>query len=174
MAFLANVFENFKDLVRKRPPNAAQKWEEEGGAALHSYWLYAKPVNVVLSRDSYFLADAELVLSELESNALIISLNEHFSAVGYTFYFAYERWFLGTDKDPKIMTKAIDEVINKDVAAYLPQGEGALVWAKLQNEIQMLLFSHAVNEDREQKDLPVVNSIWFYGESQPRVLKMTT
>jgi hypothetical protein len=45
----------------------------------------------------------------------------------------------------------------------LPQGEGALQWNKLQNEIQMLLFSHSVNEPREAQGQPVINSLWCYG-----------
>ena len=57
----------------------------------------------------------------------------------------------------------LQTVINKDINAFLPTGDGAMQWAKFQNEIQMLLFDHPVNLAREAKQLPAVNSIWCYG-----------
>src|SRR5258707_13045446 len=40
---------------------------------------------------------------------------------------------------------------------------------KLQNEVQMAWFEHPVNEAREARGLPAVNSIWFHaqGSAQP-------
>jgi hypothetical protein len=40
---------------------------------------------------------------------------------------------------------------------------------KLQNEVQMAWFEHPVNEAREARGLPAVNSIWFHaqGVAQP-------
>ena len=35
---------------------------------------------------------------------------------------------------------------------------------KLQNEVQMAWFQHPVNEAREARGLPAVNSIWFHAQ----------
>ena len=117
-----------------------------------------------LGRESYFLTSpAPLLPSKADAESIISSLNQHFSELGHYFYLQNGVWFLGLDTDPKITTAPIEKAINKDVAPYLPKGEGSLAWAKFQNEIQMLLFAHPVNATREaQGELPI-NSLWFYG-----------
>ena len=117
-----------------------------------------------LGRESYFLtAPAPLLAPRQDCESIISSLNQHFAGFGYHFYLQNDICFLGLDADPKITTTAIEQVVNKDVAPYLPQGEGALAWASLQNEIQMLLFAHSVNEVREARGELPINSLWFYG-----------
>ena len=145
-------------------PNAAKAWLDSGGSEQHAYWLFAAPVHMQLGRESYFLiAPAPILALRADAEAIILSLNQHFAELGYHFYLQNELWFLGLDADPKIITTPIEQVINKDVAPYLPHGKGGLAWAKFQNEIQMLLFAHPVNEARESQGLPAINSLWFYG-----------
>ena len=146
------------------PPNAAKAWLESGSSAQHAYWLFAAPVHMQLGRESYFLTSpAPLLAPKADAESIVLSLNQHFSGLGYYFYLQNDIWFLGLDADPKIATTPIEKVINKDVAPYLPSGEGGLAWAKFQNEIQMLLFAHPVNETREARGEPVINSLWCYG-----------
>ncbi len=117
-----------------------------------------------LGRESYFLTSpAPLLAPRADAESIVLSLNQHFAGFGTHFYLQNDVWFLGLDADPKITTTPIEKIINKDIAPYLPSGEGSLAWAKFQNEIQMLLFSHPVNEARESQGLPVINSLWFYG-----------
>jgi len=174
MAFFANIFKKLGRLFERRSHNAALHWESEGGAALHQYWLYATPVHMELGRDSYFLTEANLNLSAEQSQALLMTLNDHFSEEGYTFHVSNDVWFVGLDRNPNVTTTPIEAVVNKDVAAFLPKGEGALDWANVQNEIQMLLFNHPINTARVAQGLPEINSIWFYGEGRPNVLPINT
>jgi hypothetical protein len=150
---------------RFRPqPNAAKAWRAIDGQQTHAYWLFAAPVHMLLGRDSYFMHDsAPLSLASTDAEQLIQDLNQHFNRDGLYFYLQETVWFLGLDTDPQITTTPLERVIGLDVAPYLPAGAGALAWAKLQNEIQMLLFAHPVNARREQQKLPVVNSLWCYG-----------
>lgn len=164
MPLFAEVFKKLRLLLFCRAPNAAQAWQSVDASAQHAYWLFASPAHMLLGRDSFFLsAPASLEITSDESAALIASLNQHFSGLGLYFYVHNDIWFLGLDADPNITTTAIEQVVNKDVAPYLPQGEGALLWAKLQNEIQMLLFNHPVNEAREAQGQVLINSLWCYG-----------
>ena len=161
---LAGVYKRLRALFSMPTPNAAVAWQAAEGEAHHAFWMYATPVNMLLGRDSFFLADpAELTFSDDESTALIDSLNQHYAGMGACFYLRNQVWFLGLDENPNITTTPIDLVKGKDVANYLPQGEGALAWNKLQNEIQMLLYNHPVNDAREAQGLPVINSLWCYG-----------
>ncbi|MEE9330785.1 MAG: hypothetical protein V3U89_01010 [Methylophilaceae bacterium] len=164
MSFLASAYTKLRAVFSTPTMNATQAWQAGEGKAAHAFWLYAAPVNMVLGRDSFFLsAPVPLSLSSDESTSLIESLNQHFANDGYHFYCLNDVWFLGLEVDPKITTTHVDQVVNHDIAPYLPTGEGALAWAALQNEIQMLLFKHPVNEAREAQGLPVMNSLWCYG-----------
>ncbi|MDG1096989.1 MAG: hypothetical protein P8N23_05160 [Methylophilaceae bacterium] len=161
---LKAIYQKISALFSKPEMNAAQSWHLHGGEAKHPFWLFATPVNMLLGRDSYFLTDPDTTpISNEESVAFIESLNAHFDGFGVCFYLVNDIWFLGLDKDPEITTTNIELVKNQDIADHFPQGEGALAWHQLQNEIQMLLFSHPVNQAREAQGLLVINSLWCYG-----------
>ena len=158
------IIKKLASLFAKPEINAAQAWQALAKEESHAFWMYATPVNMQLGRDSYFLTDpATTVITAEERSVLMDSLNQHFEGLGYAFYQVNDVWFLGLDKDPDMTTTTIEIVKNQDIGPHLPQGEGALQWNKLQNEIQMLLFSHPVNEAREAQGLPVINSLWCYG-----------
>src|SRR5262249_30087902 len=61
----------------------------------------------------------------------------------------------------------------RNIEIWLPHeahsGERSRAWMKLQNEVQMAWFEHPVNEAREARGLPAVNSIWLHaqGVAQP-------
>jgi hypothetical protein len=164
MVFLAKIYKKFITLFRAPAIDAALAWQAGEGEAKHDFWMFATPVNMLLGRDSFFLTDpSSTTIANEESVALIDSLNAHYSGMGYHFYLINDVWFLGLDNHPNITTTPIDQVKNKDIANYLPQGDGALAWNKLQNEVQMLLFNHPVNQAREAQGLPIINSLWCYG-----------
>ena len=153
-----------KNLFSAQKPNAALAWQLAGNNAGSAYWLYAAPVHLVLQRDSFSLAaPVPLLLESNESDVLTSALNKHFEADGLMFFWHQNTWFLSLKTNPNIQTTAPQSVINKDINAFLPRGEGAMQWAKFQNEIQMLLFDHPINLARETKCLPAINSIWCYG-----------
>lgn len=128
-----------------------------------AFWLYAAPVHLVLQRDSFSLASPVPLPLEIEEiEALSNALNQHFKADNILFIWHEKQWFLKLENNPNIVTTSPEVVINKDISAYLPTGEGAMKWASFTNEIQMLLFEHPVNLAREAKRLPVINSIWCY------------
>jgi hypothetical protein len=167
MFLLKTIYQKISTVFRSHEPSAAQIWQAKGKDVSHMYWMYATPVNMQLGRDSYFLSDPAIIaISQEESLSLIESLNTHFADSDYSFYLVGDVWLMGLNSDPKISTTHIKHVMNQDVANHLPLGEGALFWNKLQNEIQMLLYHHSVNQVRESKGLPVINSLWCYGLSQ--------
>lgn len=164
---LKAIYQKIATIFTPKESTAAQVWQAKGSDLSHAYWMYATPVNMQLGRDSYFLSDPALLsVSPEESIALIESLNTHFAGFGYTFYLVDDIWLLGLNSDPKITTVHIKQVANQDIAKHLPVGEGALLWNKLQNEIQMLLYNHPINQVRESKGISMINSLWCYGLSK--------
>lgn len=156
-----------KKLFTTQNPNAAQAWQVAGKEAGNAYWLYAAPVHLVLQRDSFSLAaPVPLALENNEIDDLTGLLNKHFSLDGMQFFWHENTWFLRLEHHPQIETSAPELAMNKDIGVFLPIGEGAIKWAQFTNEIQMLLFEHPINEAREAKRLPIINSIWCYGGGQ--------
>jgi hypothetical protein len=164
MVLLKGLYEKLIALLPKQTKDAAQAWQDLEGEADHAFWMYATPVHMLLGRDSFFLAEpAPMPVSQNESAAIVSSLNQHFSGLGYCFYLLEDIWFLGLDKDPKVNTTPVEKVINQNISSFMPSGEGASTWNQLQNEIQMLLFNHPVNLAREAQGQPVINSLWCHG-----------
>jgi hypothetical protein len=161
------MFDYLKKLFSPQTPNAALAWQRAGNEAGSAYWLYATPVHLVLQRDSFSLSEpAPLPLEENEIEALTSAFNQHFSQDNMQFFWHEKQWFLRLDNNPSIQTSAPEAALNKDISAFLPTGDGAMQWASFSNEIQMLLFEHPINQEREAKRLPIINSIWCYGGGQ--------
>ena len=170
------MFAFIKNLFSLKTLNAAQAWQQAGNNTGSAYWLYAAPVHLLLQRDSFSLAaPVPLPLENDEVGALTAAFNHHFGsdmiANKVQFFWHESAWFLRLESNPNIQTSAPQASINKDINAYLPTGEGAMQWAKFQNEVQMLLFEHPVNQAREAKRLPAINSIWCYGGGQMEQVK---
>jgi hypothetical protein len=160
-----------KKLFKPKLVNAALAWQQLGNDAGNSYWLYAAPVHLVLQRDTFSLAaPVPLPLDAEEILALTSTLNMHFEADNLKFFWHENQWFLMLAINPNIQTTPPESVVNKDISAFLPVGEGAIKWATFTNELQMLLFAHSVNQAREAKGLPVINSVWCYGGGQVKVI----
>ena len=125
-------------------------------------WLRADPVNLNLQRDQLLLA-AVRAGSE-EAAALCVSLNAHFAGQGMEFFAPHpQRWYVRLDRLPLMRTTPLSQVIGGDVRKVLPTGKDAAHWHQVFNEIQMLLHSHPLNEVREARGEPPINSAWFWG-----------
>lgn len=153
-----------KTLFQAKKINAALAWQQTGNDAGGSYWLFAAPVHLVLQRDSFSLAaPVPLLIENDESDVLTSAFNQHFASDGMQFFWHETTWFLSLKTNPNIQTTLPQGAINKDITSFLPTGEGAMQWAKFQNELQMLLFDHPVNLAREANQSPAINSLWCYG-----------
>jgi hypothetical protein len=54
-------------------------------------------------------------------------------------------------------------VLGKTANPYIEQSRQNLPWYKLLNEIQMFMHQHEVNQQRLQRGLVPINSLWFWG-----------
>jgi hypothetical protein len=137
----------------------------DGEDPANHYWLRADPVHLKVARDRLVLVDSSLfeVTSE-ECRSMLAALNLHFAQSGLAFHASHpKRWYVRLPREPALITHALSEVAGEDVRRYLPSGADALVWHGVFNETQMLLHEHAVNENRDARGEPAVNSVWFWG-----------
>jgi hypothetical protein len=125
-------------------------------------WLRADPVHLHLDQ-SRMLLSAVSPTGE-EGAALCASLNEHFAGQGMEFFAPHpQRWYVRLDALPRIRTTPLAQVIGGDVRGAMPEGEDAVRWHGIFNEMQMLLYSHPVNDAREGRGELPVNSVWLWG-----------
>jgi hypothetical protein len=161
-AWLCQAFE----VERQRDwPVAPLTLQLDGGDPGESYWLRADPVHLRPQHDHLVLADSSMFpISRYEADALASALNGHFAADGMQFRAPHPaRWYLRLETDPEITTSALGDVVGGDVNRFLPTGKNALRWHRTLNEIQMLLHDHAVNQGRELRGEPAINSVWLWG-----------
>lgn len=125
-------------------------------------WLRADPVHVRLQREQVVLLPVNVSIDE--SVQLCASLNEHFANQGLEFFAPHPaRWYLRLAKLPDISTVPLSQASGRNIHGNLPTGTDAVRWHQLFNEIQMLLFSHPLNEVREVRGEVPINSVWFWG-----------
>ncbi|MGA7748789.1 MAG: hypothetical protein WCA63_01445 [Gallionella sp.] len=125
-------------------------------------WLRADPVHLNLQRDQLLLAGVHA--SSEEAAALCASLNDHFAEQGMEFFTPHpQRWYVRLNALPLMRTTPLSHVIGGDVRRVLPTGEESARWHQLFNEIQMLLYTHPLNEAREARGESIINSVWFWG-----------
>ncbi len=81
-------------------------------------------------------------------------------------------WLATRDDGAALSAAAIEKAIGDNVADWQPRipagasteaGDAALAWRRCVNEIQMLWFGHPVNEAREARGQPTINTLWLSG-----------
>ncbi|CUA84753.1 Uncharacterized protein Ga0061063_2181 [Gulbenkiania indica] len=133
-----------------------------------SHWLVADPVTLRVDRDRALLADVGVMaLSQEEADALVASLNRHFAEDGLRFHAPGPgRWYVELPGPTKALFVPLPDAVGEDVNRHLPGGSEGLVWSRFLNELQMLLYTHPVNDAREARGEVPVNSVWLWGEGQ--------
>lgn len=116
-------------------------------------WVRADPVHLRVMRDHVLLLPAQaFALSREEADALCTALNRHFESL-HLGVAEPRRWCAKLGIGGK--TNPI-ELAGKEVR---PSSDTAA----LLNEVQMVLHEHPVNEAREARGEPAVNSLWLWG-----------
>lgn len=127
-------------------------------------WFHADPVHLLAGMHSLTLFDRrQLQLRTDESTTLVAALNRHFE--GEIEFLAPHptRWYARFKKSPRVEAPPLDQVAGRTIAPDLVAGPDARELQRAAMECQMLLHAHPINEAREQRGLPTVNSIWYWG-----------
>ena len=146
------------------------------------YWLCAEPATFEVGRGDVRLAGTVGDLERSEAASLLSTLNAHFVADGLRVDAPDpSHWLIGAGTPQSMTTLPPDQAIGKPLLGHLPEGADAERWRSWQNEIQMLLFEHPVNVEREAAGRAVVNSVWLWGggarvatASHPRIAALYT
>ncbi len=127
------------------------------------FWLCADPVCLQM-QPSQVVLQPDVPCTAEEAAELCATLNAHCSEEGLVFQAPHpQRWYVRCPEPSAVMMTPLRAAAWRDVKACQPQGEDALRWMRIANEIQMLLHGHAVNQVREERGLPAINSLWLWG-----------
>jgi hypothetical protein len=146
-------------------PFAAHAAAADGIEVLDLAWGLLTPVHWHVGRDQVTLGDpADLQLDDTESRALFDAMRDLFESEGYALAWgAPLRWYAAHESLVELPCASLDRVIGRNVDRWLPGGAPARLLRRLQSEVQLLLYPHAVNEAREARGRLSVNSFWLSG-----------
>ncbi len=125
-------------------------------------WATVIPCHWAMGREHATLTDpATLDLTEDESRTLLAAMQPYFATEGITLHYAAPtRWLAKGDVLRSLPTASLDRVLGRNVDRWLPPSRQIKL---LQNEMQMLLYTHAVNDERTLRGQRSVNSFWVSG-----------
>ena len=150
-------------------PFAAHAAAADGVALGDLAWGLVTPAHWHVGRDHVTLADpAALQLTEAESRAAFEAVRELFESEGFTLRWgAPSRWYAAHESLGGLPCAALDRVIGRNVDLWIRHGAAfqsqARLVRRLQSEVQLLLYPHALNEEREQRGALTLNSFWLSG-----------
>ena len=150
-------------------PFAARAAAADGIAVVDAAWGLVTPVHWHVGRNHVVLSDpASLKLSDAESRGLFDAVRELFESEGFRIEWgAASRWYVAHDSLAVLACASLDRVIARPIEPWLRPNPGAETQARLvrrlQSELQMLLYPHPINEAREQRGEPTMNSFWLSG-----------
>jgi hypothetical protein len=111
---------------------------------------------------------SDLQLTDDESQTLFSLLRPYFLEDGIELmYSAPLRWYATGEGLNSIPFASLDRVIGRNVDAWQPPAAQSNAIRRLQNEMQMLLYTHPINEARTARGLQTVNSFWLSPEVTP-------
>ena len=153
-------------------PWAAWDRAQSGDSASNTQaWAWVTPCHWAMGREHATLTEpAALGLTEADSRALMAAMQVYFHEDGITLHYAApQRWLAAGELFRGLPTASMDRALGRSVDPWLPASThtGSSAAGKklrrLQNEMQMLMYTHPVNEARSAQRVLPVNSIWFSG-----------
>lgn len=73
------------------------------------------------------------------------------------------RWLARARIFEGLATASIDRAVGYPISQWSPLGDSGRSLRRLQNEMQMLLYTQRVNDDRAARGVPPINSFWLSG-----------
>ena len=124
--------------------------------------------------DGQLRAPAQLAITQDEAQALWQTLAPLLAACGlhsapYPVLPPYARHVRVDGLFADLPCASVERVAGQDLSAYLPRAQAgqpaspAAAWQSLLAQVQMQLYNHPVNNAREARRQPTINSIWLDG-----------
>ena len=146
-------------------PWAARDVRKNGGQSSTAAWAFITPCHWRLATDHFLMDDPDLLqIEEQESMELMGAMAGFFLEDGITLHYASPTcWRAEGEVFRGLPSASLDRVRGRSLDIWMPEGEQGRPLRRLQSEMQMLLYTHPVNDAREARGLAPVNAFWVSG-----------
>lgn len=146
-------------------PWAAWEHLQAGGGPAGRAWAHITPCHWAMGREHATMTDpVALDLQEGESRTLLQAMQPYFETYGITLHYSEPtRWLAEGELFRDLPSASLDRVLGRNVDPWLPGHVSGRAMRLLQNEMQMLLYTHTVNDARAAGRQLSVNSFWISG-----------
>ncbi len=146
-------------------PWAAWQVQQAGDDPQGQAWARITPCHWRVETDHIAMGHPhELQLDPRDSQALLAAMQPFFEQDGIGLqYDAPTLWLARGEVFRNLATASLDRVVGRTIDSWMPRAEPAKTLRRLQQEMQMLLYTHEVNEERLRGGLLPVNSFWVSG-----------
>lgn len=126
-------------------------------------WARLSPIHLAVGSDQITALPPEsLALGEAESQEFFAALAELWPAAeGWSSHWLNSNsWLIAHPSLAGLSSASLDRVLHRHVDSWMPKPRRLRT---LQNEVQMLLHEHALNQEREARGALALNSVWISG-----------
>ena len=125
-------------------------------------WAFITPCHWQVGQNNVLLLPPwELALTPEESQALLTAMQPYFAEDGIALLpDTPARWLARGEVFRPLASASVERALGRNIAPWLPASP---LLRRLQNEMQMLLYTHTVNDARAQHGALTVNSFWISG-----------
>jgi hypothetical protein len=148
-----------------RIPWAAWQVMQAGREAGGHAWARITPCHWEVGTGRITMGHPEdLHLDAAQSHSLLAAMQPFFEEDGITLeYESPGLWLARGEVFRDLATASLDRVAGRSIDEWMPHAPEARTLRRLQQEMQMLLYTHPVNDDRSRGGLLPVNSFWASG-----------
>ena len=146
-------------------PWAAWQVAQAGRNPEEEAWAHITPCHWQVGQDHVAMSNPhDLQLEARDSQALLAAMRPYFEEDGIALtYDTPTRWLARGEVFRDLATASLERVVGRAIDDWIPRSPEARTLRRLQQEMQMLLYTHDVNEQRAQSGLPPINSFWVSG-----------
>lgn len=128
-------------------------------------WGWITPCHLRNQGELFYMDDPqELRITSQECDTLRTAMQRYFQEDGIALYpLSDSTWLAHGAVFKDLPTASLERVVCSTINHWVPRQENARHLRRLQNEMQMLLYTHEVNEKRKTKNLPAINAFWVSG-----------
>ena len=132
-------------------------------------WAWITPCHLDVQSNHVAMQDPKaLNLSSTECETLRAAMQGYFTEDGIELHpLSDSTWLAFGPVFRDLPTASLERVAGGSVDAWMPQQEQARPIRRLQNEMQMLLYTHPVNDARSARRVSTVNAFWASGTGTP-------
>ncbi len=146
-------------------PWAARQAAADGLEVADRPWGLVTPAHWHVGTDQVSLLDPQvLALDEAASRACFDAVQDLFTSEGFALHWAAPyRWYATHNSLAAMRCASLDRVVGRNVDGWLGKDPAARRIRRLQSEVQMQLYTHPLNDERQSRGLLPVNSFWLSG-----------